>query len=197
MVWDVVRFAREQHIPVGPGRGSGAGSLVSYVLGITGVDPLRYGLVFERFLNPERVSPPDFDLDFCQFRRGEMIEYVKQKYGRENVAQIITFGSLGAKTVIRDVGRVLEVPLPVCDRLAKMVPEVLNIKLKDALQLNPELKKASTQDPAVAKIMEYALVLEGLPRHAGLHAAGVVIGQQPLVNILPLALDKSGEIITQ
>lgn len=197
VVWDVVRFAREQHIPVGPGRGSGAGSLVSYVLGITGVDPLRYGLVFERFLNPERVSPPDFDLDFCQFRRGEMIEYVKQKYGRENVAQIITFGSLGAKTVIRDVGRVLEVPLPVCDRLAKMVPEVLNIKLKDALQLNPELKKASTQDPAVAKIMEYALVLEGLPRHAGLHAAGVVIGQQPLVNILPLALDKSGEIITQ
>ncbi len=197
VVWDFVRFAHERKIPVGPGRGSGAGSLVSYVLGITGIDPLRYGLVFERFLNPERVSPPDFDIDFCQFRRGEVIDYVKEKYGRDNVAQIVTFGSLGAKTVIRDVGRVLQVPLPVCDRLAKMVPEVLDITLASALQLNPDLKKASNTDPAAKKIMEYGLVLEGLQRHTGLHAAGVVIGKQPLVNLLPLALDKSGEVVTQ
>ncbi|MCG2681526.1 MAG: DNA polymerase III subunit alpha [Kiritimatiellae bacterium] len=197
VVWDCVRFARERQIPVGPGRGSGAGSIVSYALGITGLDPLRFGLVFERFLNPERVSPPDFDIDFCQFRRGEVIDYVKEKYGRDNVAQIITFGSLGAKTVIRDVGRVLQVPLPVCDRLAKMVPEVIDITLDAALKLSPELKKASESDPQAKKIMEYGLVLEGLPRHAGLHAAGVVIGKQPLVNLLPLALDKSGEVITQ
>ena len=197
VVWDFVRFAHERQIPVGPGRGSGAGSLVSYALGITGIDPLRYGLVFERFLNPERVSPPDFDIDFCQFRRGEVIDYVKEKYGRENVAQIVTFGSLGAKTVIRDVGRVLQVPLPVCDRLAKMVPEMLDITLADALKLNPELKKASDSDPSSKKIMEYGLVLEGLQRHTGLHAAGVVIGEIPLVNMLPLALDKSGEVVTQ
>ncbi|MBI2437185.1 MAG: DNA polymerase III subunit alpha, partial [Lentisphaerae bacterium] len=147
VVWDLVRFAREQKIPVGPGRGSAAGSLVSYALGITSVDPLRFNLVFERFLNPERISPPDFDIDFCQFRRAEVIEYVRQKYGRENVAQIITFGSLGAKTVIRDVGRVLQIPLPECDRLAKMVPEIPDITLKDALERNPDLKKTAATDP--------------------------------------------------
>lgn len=197
VVWDFVRFANEQKIPVGPGRGSGAGSLVSYVLGITGVDPLRYGLVFERFLNPERVSPPDFDIDFCQFRRGEVIEYVKQKYGRDNVAQIITFGSLGAKTVIRDVGRVLEIPLADCNRLAKLVPETLDMTLEKALLEQPEFKKACETEPNAQRIMTHARVLEGLLRHAGLHAAGVVIGERPLAEILPLARDKNGEVVTQ
>ncbi len=201
VVWDFVRFAHERHIPVGPGRGSGAGSLMSYVLGITGLDPLRYGLVFERFLNPERVSPPDFDIDFCQFRRGEVIDYVKQKYGRENVAQIVTFGSLGVKTVIRDVGRVLQVPLTVCDRLAKMVPDVIpgvkEITLEEALKSNPELQQAQERDPQAKKIMEYARVLQGLQRQTGLHAAGVVIADRPLAELLPLSLDKSGEIVTQ
>lgn len=201
VVWDFVRFAHESRIPVGPGRGSGAGSLMSYALGITGLDPLRYGLVFERFLNPERVSPPDFDIDFCQFRRGEVIDYVKQKYGRENVAQIVTFGSLGVKTVIRDVGRVLQVPLTVCDRLAKLVPDAIpgvkEITVEEALKANPELRSAQERDPQAKKIMQYAEVLQGLQRHTGLHAAGVVIGDQPLVNLLPLALDKSGEVVTQ
>ncbi|MFA5043854.1 MAG: DNA polymerase III subunit alpha, partial [Kiritimatiellia bacterium] len=197
VVWDFVRFAREQKIPVGPGRGSAAGSLVSYAMGITNVDPLRYNLVFERFLNPERVSPPDFDIDFCQFRRGEVIEYVKRKYGRENVAQIITFGSLGPKTVIRDVGRALQIPLPECDRLAKMIPEIPDLTLKDAMERNPDLKKIAATDPNAKKILDYGYVLEGLLRNAGVHAAGVVIGQRPLVELVPLSRDKDGEIITQ
>ncbi len=201
VVWDFVRFAHENKIPVGPGRGSAAGSLVSYALGITSVDPLRYNLIFERFLNPERVSPPDFDIDFCQFRRGEVIEYVKQKYGRENVAQIITFGSLGAKTVIRDVGRALQIPLPECDRLAKMIPDMIpgvsDITLEEALKANPELKKANANDANAKKILDYGYVLEGLLRNAGVHAAGVVIGRRPLVELVPLTRDKEGEIITQ
>ena len=197
VVWDFVRFAHEHQIPVGPGRGSGAGSLVSYALGITGVDPLHYNLVFERFMNPERVDPPDFDIDFCQFRRGEVIEYVKEKYGRDNVAQIITFGSLGAKTAIRDVGRALQVPIPECNRLAKMVPDDPKITLEEAMNQNPELKKASMTEPNAKRIMEYALVLEGLLRHAGLHAAGVVFSDKPLADMLPLSLDKSGEVVTQ
>lgn len=197
VVWDFVRFAREQKIPVGPGRGSAAGSLVSYCLGITSVDPLRYHLVFERFLNPERVSPPDFDIDFCQFRRGEVIEYVKSKYGRENVAQIITFGSLGAKTVIRDVGRALQIPLPECDRLAKMIPEIPDLSLKEAMERNPDLKKVAAADPNARKILDHGYVLEGLLRNAGVHAAGVVIGARPLAELVPLSRDKDGEIITQ
>jgi len=197
VVWDFVRFAHERHIPVGPGRGSAAGSLVSYALGITGVDPLHYNLVFERFLNPERVSPPDFDIDFCQFRRGEVIEYVKKKYGRDNVAQIITFGSLGAKSAIRDVGRVLQIPIPECNRLAKMVPDDPKIAIEDAINQNPEFKQAVITEPDAKRIMEYATVLEGLLRNAGVHAAGVVFSDKPLVEMLPLALDKSGEIITQ
>lgn len=197
VVWDFVRFARERNIPVGPGRGSAAGSLVSYLTGITSVDPLRYNLVFERFLNPERVSPPDFDIDFCQFRRGEVIEYVKQKYGRDNVAQIITFGSLGAKTVIRDVGRALQIPLPECDRLAKMVPEIPDITLKDAMERNPDLKKTAASDQNAKKILDHGFVLEGLLRGAGVHAAGVVIGERPLAELVPLSRDKEGEIITQ
>ncbi|MDD5484315.1 MAG: DNA polymerase III subunit alpha, partial [Kiritimatiellae bacterium] len=197
IVWDFVRFARENKIPVGPGRGSGAGSLVSYALGITGIDPLRYKLVFERFLNPKRVTPPDFDIDFCQFRRPEVIEYVRRKYGRENVAQIITFGSLGAKTVIRDVGRVLQVPLSECNRLAKMVPEDPDMNLETAKKLNPEFKAACEHDQYARQIMPHAAVLEGLFRHAGVHAAGVVISNQPLAQMIPLARDKDGQVITQ
>ncbi len=197
VVWDFVHFAKTQNIPVGPGRGSGAGSLVAYLLGITGLDPLRYELIFERFLNPERVSPPDFDIDFCQTRRGEVIEYVKEKYGRANCAQIITFGSLGAKTVIRDVGRVLEIPFSECDRLSKMIPEDPKITLEKALAMNPEFKKASETNENCRRILSYATVLEGLFRNAGTHAAGVVIGEKPLIEIVPLALDKDKQIITQ
>jgi DNA polymerase-3 subunit alpha len=197
VVWDFVRFAHDSHIPVGPGRGSGGGSMVAYALGITAIDPIRYELIFERFLNPERVSPPDFDIDFCQARRGEVIEYVKQKYGRDNVAQIITFGSLGAKTVIRDVGRVLEVPFGECDRLAKMVPDDPKISLKSALEMNPDLRKAHEGEPTCKRILDFGFVLEGLHRNAGTHAAGVVIGEGPLVDIIPLSRDKEKEVITQ
>ena len=197
VVWDFVRFAREHKIPVGPGRGSGAGSLVSYSLGITGVDPLRYNLIFERFLNPKRISPPDFDIDFCQFRRQEVIDYVREKYGRDNVAQIITFGSLGARTVIRDVGRVLEIPLDDCNRYAKMVPEVVDIELEKAQEQNPEFRKVCREEENARKIMRHAVVLEGLFRHAGVHAAGVVISKEPLSRMIPLAKDKDGQVITQ
>jgi DNA polymerase III subunit alpha len=190
VVWDFMRFAREKKIPVGPGRGSGGGSLIAYVLGITAIDPLHYDLIFERFLNPERVSPPDFDIDFCMERRGEVIEYVKEKYGTENVAQIITFGSLGAKTVIRDVGRVLEVPFSECDRLSKMVPDDLKMTLKKALEQNPEFKAAYDTDEQCRRILDYGFVLEGLYRNPGTHAAGVVIGEKPLREIVPLCLDR-------
>ncbi|NKB24453.1 MAG: DNA polymerase III subunit alpha [Kiritimatiellae bacterium] len=197
VVWDFVRFARERHIPVGPGRGSGAGSIMAYVLGITGIDPLQYDLIFERFLNPDRVSPPDFDIDFCQSRRDEVIDYVKEKYGRDSVAQIITFGTLGAKTVIRDVGRVLEIPFNECDRLAKLIPEEPGMTLEKALQQSPDFKKATETEEHAKRIMQHARVLEGLPRNPGTHAAGVVIGEKPLVEILPLARDKDKEVVTQ
>lgn len=197
VVWDFIRYAKTRKIPVGPGRGSGAGSLVAYLLEITGIDPIRYELIFERFLNPERVSPPDFDIDFCQARRDEVIEYVKDKYGRENCAQIITFGSLGAKTVIRDLGRVLELPFAECDRLAKMVPDDPKITLAKALDQNPEFKKAYETDANCRRILDYGFVLEGLFRNAGTHAAGVVIGEKPLIEIVPLARDKDGQVITQ
>ncbi len=197
VVWDYVDFAKRKGIPVGPGRGSGCGSLIAYVMGITTVDPLRYKLIFERFLNPERVSPPDFDIDFCQTRRGEVIEYVKQKYGRDHFAQIITFGSLGAKTCIRDIGRVLEIPLASCDKLAKMVPDDPKITLEKALAGNPEFKAAYQSDPECKRILDYAFVLEGLYRNPGVHAAGVVIGEKPLIEILPLGRDKDGEPVTQ
>lgn len=197
VVWDFINYAHENRIPVGPGRGSGAGSVVAYSLGITGIDPLRYNLIFERFLNPDRVSPPDFDIDFCQWRRGEVIDYVKRKYGAENVAQIITFGSLGPKTVIRDLARVLEMPLSEADRLAKMIPETPDMTLDRARQENPEFRRACTTEPNAQRIMKYADVLEGLPRNPGIHAAGVVIGEKPLIEILPLARDKSGEPCTQ
>jgi DNA polymerase III subunit alpha len=197
VVWDFIHYAHENRIPVGPGRGSGAGSVVAYALAITGIDPLRYGLIFERFLNPDRVSPPDFDIDFCQWRRGEVIDYVKRKYGEENVAQIITFGSLGPKTVIRDLARVLELPLADADRLAKMIPEAADMNLDKALKESPDFRRACESEPAAQRIMKYARVLEGLPRNPGIHAAGVVIGEKPLIEILPLAKDKSGAPCTQ
>jgi DNA polymerase-3 subunit alpha len=197
VVRDFIHYAKSRGIPVGPGRGSGAGSMLAYALGITALDPLHYNLIFERFLNPDRVSPPDFDIDFCQARRGEVIEYVKDKYGRENVAQIVTFGTLGAKTVIRDIGRVLGLPLNECDKLAKMIPETPGATLSKALDENPDFKRAVKQDPTAVEIMKYAPVLEGLPRHTGTHAAGVVIGEKPLIDILPLALDKEKQVITQ
>ena len=197
VVWDFIHFARERNIPVGPGRGSGGGSLIAYALGITAIDPLRYDLIFERFLNPKRVSPPDFDIDFCQSRRGEVIEYVKDRYGRENVAQIITFGSLGAKSVIRDVGRVLEIPFAKCDQLSKMVPDDPKMTLERALEMNPEFKKNHAQDDDCRRILEHAFVLEGLYRNPGTHAAGVVIGEKPLAELVPLARDKDDQPITQ
>jgi len=197
VVWDFVHFAHTQGIPVGPGRGSGGGSVIAYALEITSIDPLLYDLIFERFLNPERVSPPDFDIDFCQARRGEVIDYVKKRYGTANVAQIITFGSLGAKTVIRDVGRVLEIPYAECDRLSKMVPDDPKIKLHKAMEMNPEFLKAYESEETCKRILDYGFVLEGLYRNPGTHAAGVVIGEKELTEIIPLARDKNNEPVTQ
>jgi DNA polymerase-3 subunit alpha len=197
VVWDFVDYARKSLIPVGPGRGSGGGSILAYVLGITSIDPLRYGLIFERFLNLERISPPDFDIDFCQARRGEVIDYVKNKYGHENVAQITTFGSLGSKTVIRDVGRVLEIPYGKCDSLSKMIPDDPKMTLKLALALSPEFKNAYKEDPDCKRILDYGFILEGLYRNPGTHAAGVVMAEKPLVEIIPLARDKENQPVTQ
>ncbi|MEE8242256.1 MAG: DNA polymerase III subunit alpha, partial [candidate division NC10 bacterium] len=170
IVWDFIRFAKERGISVGPGRGSAAGSLVAYALGITNIDPLRYGLLFERFMNPERISPPDMDIDFADDRRDEVIEYVAQKYGKENVAQIITFGTLGAKAVIRDVGRALGMPYGEVDRVAKMVPNILNIALHEAIAQSPPLKDAVRSQTEVTELWEIARSLEGLTRHASTHA---------------------------
>ncbi len=197
VVSDFVRYARDQDIPVGPGRGSGGGSVVAYALDITQLDPLRFNLIFERFLNPERVSPPDFDIDFCQNRRDEVIAYVKRKYGADRVAQIVTFNQLGAKTVIRDVARVLEISLERANALAKMIPEDPKITLAKAREANPAFGAACQNDPDLRRILPYAEVLEGLYRNTGVHAAGVVIGDQPLVDIVPLARDKDGAPVTQ
>ena len=197
IVWDFIRHAREQGIPVGPGRGSAAGSLVGYALGITDIDPLRYGLLFERFLNPERISLPDIDIDFCMRRRGEVINYVTQKYGRENVAQIITFGTMAAKAALKDAARAMEMPYADADRLAKLVPAQLNITLQDALAQSPPLKQLYDRDPRVKEVIDTARKLEGLARHASTHAAGVVISPQPLQEIVPLYKTNREEIVTQ
>jgi DNA polymerase-3 subunit alpha len=197
IVWDIIRFARSRHIPVGPGRGSAAGSLVAYALRITNLDPLEYGLLFERFLNPERVSLPDIDMDFCMERRGEVINYVVEKYGTDHVAQIITFGTLGAKAAIRDVGRVLEMPYAEADKVAKLVPNQLNITLQEALELEPRLRELVQSDPKVAELMSIAQSLEGLARHASTHAAGVVISEGPLTDYVPLYKGANDEIVTQ
>jgi DNA polymerase-3 subunit alpha len=197
VVADIVAFARKKHIPVGPGRGSAAGSLVAYALNITDLDPLAHGLFFERFLNPERLSPPDIDMDFCFERRGEIISYVARTYGWENVAQITTFGSMKTRQVIRDVGRALEVPYAEVDRIAKLVPEQLGITLAQALEREPRLKELRDTDPTVRDILDIAQTLEGLPRHASTHAAGVVIGDRPLWEYLPLYKGAKGELVTQ
>src|SRR5437899_2140968 len=198
IVWDFIHFAKERGIPVGPGRGSAAGSMVAYVLGITDIDPLQYGLIFERFLNPDRVSPPDIDVDFCEARRGEVLEYVRQKYGERRVAQIITFGKLKAKSVVRDVGRVMGWSYRDADRIAKMIPNELNITLDSAVEKNPELKRAVATEPATRQLFDYAKVLEGLSRNAGVHAAGVVIADRDLSDYIPLCRDvKGNDVISQ
>jgi DNA polymerase III subunit alpha len=197
IVWDFIRHARSQGIPVGPGRGSAAGSLVAYALGITNIDPLKYHLLFERFLNPERVSPPDIDIDFCYNRRPEVIDYVRKKYKADNVAQISTFGTMGAKAVVRDVGRVMGLPYGEVDRLAKMIPNELKMTLDKALAISPDLKGAVKSSEAVAELMETAKTLEGLARQSSVHAAGVVICGEPLYHFVPLARDKSEAIVTQ
>jgi DNA polymerase-3 subunit alpha len=197
IVWDFIHYARAQGVPVGPGRGSAAGSLVSYALRITDVDPLQFDLLFERFLNPERVSMPDIDIDFCMRRRGEMIDYVTGKYGRENVAQIITFGTMAAKAAIKDVGRALDVPYGEVDRLAKLVPNQLNITLDQALAQAPQLRAQVEGDERIKELIAVAKRLEGLARHASTHAAGVVISPQPLTEIVPLYKTNREEITTQ
>ena len=197
IVWDFIHYARTQDVPVGPGRGSAAGSLVSYALRITDVDPLQYNLLFERFLNPERVSMPDIDIDFCMRRRGELIEYVTQKYGRENVAQIITFGTMAAKAAIKDVGRAMDIPYGEVDRLAKLVPATLGIELEDALKEAPQLQSAVNSDQRLKDLMAVALRLEGLSRHASTHAAGVVISPKPLTDLVPVYKTNRDEITTQ
>ena len=197
IVWDIIRFARNRNIPVGPGRGSAAGSLVAYALRITDLDPLVYTLLFERFLNPERVSLPDIDMDFCLDRRGEVLNSVVEKYGSDHVAQIITFGTLGAKAAIRDVGRVLEMPYADADKVAKLVPNQLNITLEQALETEPRLRELVETDPKVRELMTIARSLEGLARHASTHAAGVVISEEPLTDHVPLYKGANDEIVTQ
>ncbi|MEE9274806.1 MAG: DNA polymerase III subunit alpha [bacterium] len=197
VVWDFIRYAKESGIPVGPGRGSAAGSLAAYALGITGLDPIRYSLLFERFLNTERVSPPDIDIDFCMDRRDEVIRYVQEKYGRENVSQIITFGSMLAKGVIRDVGRVMDMPYGEVDRIAKLVPNELRITLADALKKEPRLQEAADRDPKVGRLIETARKLEGNIRHAGTHAAGVVLASSKLTDFVPLYKGSGDEVMTQ
>lgn len=197
IVWDFIDYAKKQGIPVGPGRGSAAGSLIAYVLAITDIDPLRYGLIFERFLNPERISPPDIDVDFCMDRRGEVIDYVRKKYGERAVSQIVTFGTLGAKSVVRDVGRVLGWSYGDGDRIAKMIPNEPNIDLETAAKKNPELAAAIENEPAVRQLWDHATVLEGLSRNTGIHAAGVVIGDRALDEFIPLCRGKENEVVTQ
>src|SRR5471032_1456602 len=197
IVWDFIRYARELGIPVGPGRGSAAGSLVAYCLRITDVDPLNFDLIFERFLNPERVSLPDIDIDFCERRRGEVIEYVTRKYGRENVAQIITFGTMKAKAVVRDVGRVLEMPFADVDKVAKQIPPALDMTLDKALEENQILRGMEQSDPKVKELLAVARRLEGMTRHASVHAAGVVIAPKAITEYAPLYKGARDEIVTQ
>ncbi|MDR3590306.1 MAG: DNA polymerase III subunit alpha [Negativicutes bacterium] len=197
IVWDFVKYAREQGIAVGPGRGSAAGSIVSYLLGITNIDPIKYGLLFERFLNPERVTMPDIDIDFCYERRGEIIEYVVQRYGADRVAQVITFGTMAAKAAIRDVGRTLNMAYGDVDRIAKLVPNELGITLKRALETSTELRNLYQNEAEVKRLIDLAISVEGMPRHASTHAAGVVIGKEPLTHYVPLQNSAEGFITTQ
>lgn len=195
IVWDFIHYARNRGIIVGPGRGSGAASLAAYCLFITDIDPLQYGLLFERFLNRERVSMPDFDVDFCYERRGEVIDYVTQKYGEDHVCQVITFGTLAARAVIRDVGRALDVSYAETDRIAKMVPNQLKITIDKALEMNPDLKKIYTEDPTTKRVIDLARRFEGMPRHASTHAAGVIIADKPVSDIAPLARNDESIVV--
>ena len=197
IVWDFINFAKVNGIAVGPGRGSAAGSIVAYCLRITDIDPIRYQLLFERFLNPERVSMPDIDVDFCYERRQEVIDYVVRKYGKDQVAQIVTFGTLAARGVIRDVGRVMDLPYSLCDQVSKMVPAELNITLELALKKNPELKALYDTDDQVHKLIDMSMRLEGLPRHTSMHAAGVVISRTSVDEYVPLSRAADGTITTQ
>ncbi len=197
IVWDLIDYARRNGIPVGPGRGSAAGSMVTYVLGISSVDPLRFGLVSERFLNEERVDMPDIDIDFCYERRDEVIRYVVEKYGADSVAQIITFGTLGAKAAVRDVGRAMGMTYGEVDKIAKLIPNQLHMTLERALEVEPALQTACEENPRVRELIDVARRLEGLPRHPSVHAAGVVIGEEPLVNVVPLARTSDGNVCTQ
>ena len=197
IVWDFIKYARDHDIMVGPGRGSAAGSLVAYTLGITQLDPIRYDLLFERFLNPERVSMPDIDVDFCFERRQEVIDYVRRKYGDDCVVQIVTFGTLAARGVIRDVGRVMDLPYAQVDTIAKMIPQELNITIDKALQMNPELKKVYEDQKEIHDLIDTAKRLEGLPRHTSMHAAGVVISQKDVSEYVPLSRASDGSIVTQ
>lgn len=197
IVWDFINYARQNEIPVGPGRGSAAGSIVAYLLEITNIDPLKYGLLFERFLNPERVTMPDIDIDFCYVKRSKVIEYVSERYGADHVAQIITFGTMAAKAAIRDVGRALNMSYGEVDRVAKMIPNELGITLDKALKNNAELNNAYQSEPAVQKLVDLARAVEGLPRHASTHAAGLVIAKEPLTSYVPLQNSSEGFITTQ
>lgn len=200
IVWDFIRYAKEHTIPVGPGRGSGAGSLVAWCLRITDLDPIPYDLLFERFLNPERVSMPDFDIDFCQDRRGEVLTYVADKYGRQNVGQIVTYSQLSAKSVIKDVGRVLELPFAEVNELTKLIPGLINgkkVSIEQALELEPKLREVQKEKPIYARVIDIARALEGLNRQTGIHAAGIVIGDKPLWEYVPVCRGKDGELITQ
>ena len=192
---DFVKYAKNKNIPVGPGRGSAAGRLVSYALGITDIDPIKHNLLFERFLNPDRISMPDIDIDFCIERRGEVIDYIKSQYGESSVSQIITFGSMKAKQVIRDVGRVMGYTFGEVDRLAKAIPDELNITLESAIKKSPEFRKMSENE--YKELVEHSLVLEGMNRHASIHAAGVVIAPGELTDYVPLYKSSSGDITTQ
>ncbi len=196
IVWDYINYAKSKGIPVGPGRGSGAGSILAYAIGITDIDPIKYNLIFERFLNPERVSMPDFDVDFCYERREEVINYVCEKYGHDHVSQIITFGTMSARMVIRDVGRALDLPYAEADRLAKMIPNELHITIKKALEQNRELREEYENNPEITKILDIAMGLEGMPRQASTHACGIVITKEPVVNYVPLYM-KDNVISTQ
>ena len=197
IVWDFIRFAKSQGIAVGPGRGSAAGSIVSYCLEITNIDPIRYQLIFERFLNPERVSMPDIDIDFCYERRQEVIDYVYEKYGKDKVVQIVTFGTMAARMAVRDVGRVLDIPYAQVDNVAKMIPMELGITIEKALKSNPELRQAYESDEVVKNLVDMSMRLEGLPRHTSIHAAGVVIGSKPLDEFVPLSRGADNVITTQ
>ena len=196
IVWDFIDWARGKGIPVGPGRGSGAGCMVAYVLKITDIEPIRFGLLFERMLNLERVSPPDFDIDFCMRRRDDVVSYVREKYGVEQVANIITFGTFGAKMIVRDLARVNEVPYAEADQLAKMVPDELNISLDDAVMKSDDLRNATKTNPIAARIIEHGKVIEGMVRNTGKHACGIIIGDQPLTNLVPVTLQE-GDLTTQ